>query len=817
MPAGADIHDVDTTTEIQNALIISNSNDEADTINIAAGTYTMNIPPFNYIASSSEDYDLTIVGAGAGQTIFDGEDTFQIMRVDTTGAGSDANTTISISGISFINGNNTGVGDENGGGLWVNTNAASVTIDSCEFIDNFSADDGGGLGLDGDAASVTSVITVRNSVFRGNRADSFGPNGGGANVDLDGATGVITGNTFENNTVGDDSLGGGLWIGDNAGLIPAASPATITGNTFRNNSAALGGFGGEGGGLYIDHLGVIDLSGNTFDGNTSTDDGGGALIDFNGIDGGTITNNIFTANTTADEGGGLLTVDSGTLTIDGNQFTDNQADSEGGGAYIDDITDTLVVSNNSFTRNSAGDDGGGLRVRADDPSEVRLINNLFDSNSAADPGNPGGAEGGGFDLIGDGIVIVDGNVVINNTADQDGGGGVIDGWDTTATVINNIFLNNSATGTPPSDGDGGGLEIEDADSPDATINVINNTFYGNTGVDGGGMKVDLDTGDTANFYNNIAFMNTGTNGADLYLQDDDDGDDIGGTVVADFNNIGDAASECDRDMIAPLCVSDITFGTNNIDPAVDPMLVDAVNGDGHLQGTSPMIDAGDNAAPAIPMTDVDGDMRMIDGNGDMNAVVDIGADEFVPAGGGPAMADLAVTKSASPSPVTVGQTVTYTIVVTNNGPDAATGVSAVDTLPAGVAFSSASAGCMEVAGIVTCDVGNLASGAMQMIQVMVTAPSTEMMITNSVTVTGNEADPTGANNDASTTTNVEVSPGPAPGGGGGGAAPAGGPGDNFFGCSLGSGDGPVDPTLPILLLVALMFLTRRGWMRVRLF
>jgi serine/threonine-protein kinase len=64
---------------------------------------------------------------------------------------------------------------------------------------------------------------------------------------------------------------------------------------------------------------------------------------------------------------------------------------------------------------------------------------------------------------------------------------------------------------------------------------------------------------------------------------------------------------------------------------------------------------------------------------------------------------------------------------------------------------------------------------------------------------------------------IEVSLGPAAGGGGGGAAPAGGDGDNFFGCSLGSGDGPVDPTLPILLLVALMFLTRRGWMRVRLF
>ena len=45
-------------------------------------------------------------------------------------------------------------------------------------------------------------------------------------------------------------------------------------------------------------------------------------------------------------------------------------------------------------------------------------------------------------------------------------------------------------------------------------------------------------------------------------------------------------------------------------------------------------------------------------------------------------------------------------------------------------------------------------------------------------------------------------------------------GNNFLsggGCSLGSADAPADPTLPILLLVAFMYLTRRGWARIRLF
>ena len=45
-------------------------------------------------------------------------------------------------------------------------------------------------------------------------------------------------------------------------------------------------------------------------------------------------------------------------------------------------------------------------------------------------------------------------------------------------------------------------------------------------------------------------------------------------------------------------------------------------------------------------------------------------------------------------------------------------------------------------------------------------------------------------------------------------------GNNFLsggGCSLGSADAPADPTLPILLLIAFMYLTRHRWRRIRLF
>ena len=38
--------------------------------------------------------------------------------------------------------------------------------------------------------------------------------------------------------------------------------------------------------------------------------------------------------------------------------------------------------------------------------------------------------------------------------------------------------------------------------------------------------------------------------------------------------------------------------------------------------------------------------------------------------------------------------------------------------------------------------------------------------------------------------------------------------NGLFGCSVGSGDGPVDPTLPLLVLISVLYLSRRRWMRV---
>src|SRR5262249_6737189 len=118
-----------------------------------------------------------------------------------------------------------------------------------------------------------------------------------------------------------------------------------------------------------------------------------------------------------------------------------------------------------------------------------------------------------------------------------------------------------------------------------------------------------------------------------------------------------------------------------------------------------------------------------------------------------ASADLSITKSA-PASVTTGQQFTYTLSAHNGGPSDATGVAVTDTLPTGVTFVSASTGCANASGTVTCTVGSLANGANATATIVVTAPSTTGTITNTATVAGQQTDPNTANNTASATTSV---------------------------------------------------------------
>ncbi len=117
-----------------------------------------------------------------------------------------------------------------------------------------------------------------------------------------------------------------------------------------------------------------------------------------------------------------------------------------------------------------------------------------------------------------------------------------------------------------------------------------------------------------------------------------------------------------------------------------------------------------------------------------------------------AQADLSITKSGPPS-VNAGQNIVYTIVVTNNGPQPATGVVVNDSTPSGLTFVSNSGGCTTA---FPCALGSLTAGQIVTITSTFSIPPAyaNPSITNTASVSGTTSDPSLANNSAMATTTV---------------------------------------------------------------
>lgn len=98
----------------------------------------------------------------------------------------------------------------------------------------------------------------------------------------------------------------------------------------------------------------------------------------------------------------------------------------------------------------------------------------------------------------------------------------------------------------------------------------------------------------------------------------------------------------------------------------------------------------------------------------------------------------------------------FDVVVTNNGPDGGEAVVAVNALPEGftlVSATSVAGTCSDTAGVISCDLGSLASGESATIAV-VAEPSTFGAFVFGVTVGSTTADPDLSNNAAEVAFNV---------------------------------------------------------------
>jgi uncharacterized repeat protein (TIGR01451 family) len=119
--------------------------------------------------------------------------------------------------------------------------------------------------------------------------------------------------------------------------------------------------------------------------------------------------------------------------------------------------------------------------------------------------------------------------------------------------------------------------------------------------------------------------------------------------------------------------------------------------------------------------------------------------------------DLSITKTDSPDPVAVNHDLTYTLTVTNNGPEAAAGVHIEDALPAGVTWKSttpAAGGSCTGTTTVKCDFPSIGNGASKTVTIVVTPTATTGDLANTATVTSASADAVPGNNSATSHTAV---------------------------------------------------------------
>jgi len=472
----------------------------------------------------------------------------------------------------------------------------------------------------------------------GTEADPFCSIQSGINVASTGdIVQVAAGTYFENIT-----MKSGVWIqgaGQGVSIIDGGASGSVVTATNVDSSATLdrftitGGLSDYGGGMYNENSSPT-VTNCSFSGNFATDGGGGMENYYYSSP--TVTDCTFSGNTTPFFGGGMENDEFSSPTVESSTFSGNLAGDSGGGMF-NYWYSSPTVTNCIFSANTADSAGGGMMNDGD--STPMVTNCTFSENSAI-------YYGGGMENDESSSPTVTNCTFSGNSADW--GGGMFNYWYSSPTVTNCTFSENSAE-------EGGGMLNEDNASPtvesctfSANIatswgggmynylsswpTLTNCTFSENSATYGGGMFNETSSSPTVT---NCTFSgNSATYGGGGLLNEDNASPTVTNSILW-----GDSPDEIYNSNSSPsVTYSDIQggyAGTGNIN--ADPMFVESADGNFHLQQGSPCIDAGDNSAPALPVTDIDGDDRRIDdptvantGNG-TPPIVDMGADEFVPA------------------------------------------------------------------------------------------------------------------------------------------------------------------------------------------
>jgi hypothetical protein len=293
------------------------------------------------------------------------------------------------------------------------------------------------------------------------------------------------------------------------------------------------------------------------------------------------------------QGGGIL-IQNSSPTITNNVITNNHACS---GAGIGIFSGSPLIQLNTITGNindvcTFGGGGGGIFILG--VGSVEILDNVISNNV--------NAAGGGIAMFGGRTTpIIKRNVIKGNRVQGGGGGGgIIMVNEVEALIVQNLITGNQSSV-------GGGISSSVFSSA-----IVNNTIADNdaTSIIGSGVFASAHNG--LQLTNNIIVAKPEQSA--LFCN-------VGGVPIIRFNNIFSARGPA----YDGVC-SDRTRTDGNI--SFDPQFIAPTQGDYHLHQVSPSIDAGDNQAPNLPDQDIDGNPRILDGDGNGTATIDMGVDEF---------------------------------------------------------------------------------------------------------------------------------------------------------------------------------------------
>ena len=532
---------------------------EGGTVTIPAGTYTESLTVNKTLTLTGVSSATTIIQAISGQ------------RVITVTSGHH----LHLENLTLTGGH---PASDVGGGVYAVD--GNLRIINCRIANN-SAAYGGGVFQGG-----SGRVEVSDSRIEFN---TTGTHGGGLYVN---GSAALTNTLVLSNTA--EGHGGGLHVD--------AGSTTLSGGLFSNNRA----LGDNGGAVNVNR--DIRIQGTHFISN-STNDRGGALLQWNAGYAVTVTNARFERNTAKNQGGGAFVA--GALVISNSTFMTNTVNSGnttntyGGGVSVEGISHIFAstfVSNTTRCTACSYMGGGGISVSK--PTTIQ--DSTFDRNYSWGGGGVYGAYmaitvtrstfreniAGYGGAISASVIQVTESDFLRNRAVNEGGA-----LQASEITLSRARLISNTAGAP-----GGGLRVS------TRLDAINTLFAGNQ-AGWGAAVLQLENGQHTLRHVTIAHPSSGSGPAILLKNGLAN---ITNTIIASYT-VGISQTggilNTDYDLFftaTPTQTSGGTLNWGSHNLKADPRFVNPTTGDYHLATGSPAIDAGTNAGVT---TDLDGVTR----------------------------------------------------------------------------------------------------------------------------------------------------------------------------------------------------------------